>query len=64
MCRPSFPRGLCVQDIVVHQYDFIVYGPQDLFTTPDAHWERFFAVNVLSGVRLSRAYWPAMKEHG
>ena len=40
------------------------FGPQDLFTPPDADWERFFAVNVLSGVRLSRAYLPAMKERG
>ncbi|MDB6146606.1 MAG: family oxidoreductase, partial [Spartobacteria bacterium] len=28
----------------------------------DADWERFFAVNVMSGVRLSRAYLPLMKE--
>jgi NAD(P)-dependent dehydrogenase (short-subunit alcohol dehydrogenase family) len=28
---------------------------------PDAEWRRFFDVNVLSGVRLSRHYLPAMK---
>jgi NAD(P)-dependent dehydrogenase (short-subunit alcohol dehydrogenase family) len=28
----------------------------------DADWRRFFEVNVLSGVRLSRLYLPAMKE--
>jgi NAD(P)-dependent dehydrogenase (short-subunit alcohol dehydrogenase family) len=28
---------------------------------PDADWMRFFEVNVLSGVRLSRAYLPGMK---
>jgi NAD(P)-dependent dehydrogenase (short-subunit alcohol dehydrogenase family) len=28
---------------------------------PDADWLRFFDVNVLSGVRLSRLYLPAMK---
>jgi NAD(P)-dependent dehydrogenase (short-subunit alcohol dehydrogenase family) len=35
-----------------------VYGQQDFFTTPDADLERFFALNVLSGVRLLRAYLP------
>ena len=28
---------------------------------PDAEWLRFFEVNVLSGVRLARAYLPGMK---
>ena len=28
---------------------------------PDADWMRFFEVNVLSGVRLARAYLPGMK---
>ena len=31
---------------------------------PDADWLRFFEVNVLSGVRLSRHYLPRMKQHG
>jgi NAD(P)-dependent dehydrogenase (short-subunit alcohol dehydrogenase family) len=30
----------------------------------DADWFRFFEVNVLSGVRLSRHYLPRMKEQG
>ena len=29
---------------------------------PDEDWMRFFAVNVLSGVRLARLYLPAMKK--
>ena len=28
---------------------------------PDSEWTRFFEVNVLSGVRLARAYLPGMK---
>jgi NAD(P)-dependent dehydrogenase (short-subunit alcohol dehydrogenase family) len=28
----------------------------------DADWQRYFEVNVMSGVRLSRAYLPAMKQ--
>jgi NAD(P)-dependent dehydrogenase (short-subunit alcohol dehydrogenase family) len=30
---------------------------------PDGDWMRFFEVNVLSGVRLARAYLPGMKAH-
>lgn len=37
-----------------------VYGPQDFFDVPDAEWTRFFDVNVLSGIRMSRAYAPGM----
>jgi NAD(P)-dependent dehydrogenase (short-subunit alcohol dehydrogenase family) len=39
-----------------------IYGPQDFFDIPDSEWTRFFEVNVMSGVRLSRAYMPAMIE--
>jgi NAD(P)-dependent dehydrogenase (short-subunit alcohol dehydrogenase family) len=41
-----------------------IFGPQDFFETPDAEWERFFRVNVMSGVRLSRAYLPGMRDKG
>ncbi len=37
-----------------------IYGPQDFFETPDEEWTRFFEVNVMSGVRLARAYLPGM----
>jgi NAD(P)-dependent dehydrogenase (short-subunit alcohol dehydrogenase family) len=39
-----------------------IYGPQDFFDTPDEEWQRFFDVNVMSGVRLSRAYLPGMAD--
>ncbi|MDD2056915.1 SDR family oxidoreductase [Pseudomonas sp. GD03860] len=39
-----------------------IYGPQDFFDTPDDTWQQFFDVNVMSGVRLSRAYAEAMVE--
>ncbi|TRW14486.1 SDR family NAD(P)-dependent oxidoreductase [Glacieibacterium frigidum] len=41
-----------------------VYGPQDFFVTPDSEWDRFFQTNVMSGVRLSRAYAPGMVDRG
>ncbi|ALS61419.1 SDR family NAD(P)-dependent oxidoreductase [Pandoraea norimbergensis] len=37
-----------------------IFGPKDFFDIPDAEWTRFYDVNVLSGVRLSRAYLPGM----
>lgn len=49
-------------DILVNNLG--IFGPQDFFEIPDAEWERFFAVNVLSGVRLSRAYLPGMRTKG
>jgi NAD(P)-dependent dehydrogenase (short-subunit alcohol dehydrogenase family) len=39
-----------------------VYGQQDFFEAKDSDWQRFFDVNVMSGVRLSRAYAPSMLE--
>ncbi|MBJ3778349.1 SDR family NAD(P)-dependent oxidoreductase [Acuticoccus mangrovi] len=41
-----------------------IYGPQDFFEIPDSEWQRFFEVNVMSGVRLSRAYLPGMIDGG
>ncbi|WP_207459666.1 SDR family oxidoreductase [Azospirillum sp. SYSU D00513] len=49
-------------DILVNNVG--IFGPQDFFETPDDVWERFLAVNLLSGVRLSRAYLPGMAERG
>lgn len=47
-------------DILVNNVG--IFGPQDFFDTPDADWERFFQINVMSGVRLSRAYLPQMQQ--
>lgn len=49
-------------DILVNNLG--IFGPRDFFDTPDEVWEHFLAVNVLSGVRLSRAYLPGMAERG
>jgi len=39
-----------------------IFEPKAFFDIPDADWMRFFEVNVMSGVRLSRAYMPGMLE--
>jgi NAD(P)-dependent dehydrogenase (short-subunit alcohol dehydrogenase family) len=37
-----------------------IFEPKGFFDIPDNDWSRFFEVNVMSGVRLSRAYLPGM----
>lgn len=37
-----------------------IFEPKPFFEIPDADWARFFEVNVMSGVRLSRALMPGM----
>jgi NAD(P)-dependent dehydrogenase (short-subunit alcohol dehydrogenase family) len=39
-----------------------IFEPKPFEQIPDEDWFRFFEVNVLSGVRLSRAYLPKMKQ--
>jgi NAD(P)-dependent dehydrogenase (short-subunit alcohol dehydrogenase family) len=53
-------KTLPAVDILVNNVG--IYGPQDFFDIPDPEWTRFFEVNVMSGVRLSRAYAPGMTE--
>jgi NAD(P)-dependent dehydrogenase (short-subunit alcohol dehydrogenase family) len=38
-----------------------IFEPVAFEDIPDTDWLRFFEINVLSGVRLSRLYLPAMK---
>ena len=38
-----------------------IFEPKAFEDIPDADWQRFFDVNVLSGVRLARLCLPAMK---
>ena len=46
-------------DILVNNVG--IFGPQPFAEIADADWMRFFEVNVLSGVRLSRHYMAGMK---
>ncbi len=47
-------------DILVNNVG--IFASRDFFEIPDGEWTRFFETNVLSGVRLSRAYLPKMIE--
>jgi len=46
-------------DILVNNLG--IYEPKPFEQIPDEDWRRFFEVNVLSGVRLARAFLPGMK---
>ena len=37
-----------------------IFEPKPFTEIPDADWDRFYQVNVMSGVRLTRAYLPGM----
>jgi len=39
-----------------------IFEPKPFAEIPDADWDRFYQVNVMSGVRLTRAYFPGMIE--
>ena len=39
-----------------------IFEPKPFEEIPDEDWRRFFEVNVLSGVRMSRHYLPGMKQ--
>ncbi|MEI6560156.1 MAG: SDR family oxidoreductase [Rhodospirillaceae bacterium] len=50
----ALPRA----DILVNNAG--IFEPKDFFDIPDDDWCRFFETNVMSGVRLSRAYLRGM----
>lgn len=49
-------------DVLVNNVGIFALG--DFYATDDAEWQRFLEVNVLSGVRLSRAWLPGMVQRG
>jgi NAD(P)-dependent dehydrogenase (short-subunit alcohol dehydrogenase family) len=49
-------------DILVNNLG--IFEPKAFFDIPDEDWLRFFEVNVLSGVRLSRHYAQGMAKRG
>jgi NAD(P)-dependent dehydrogenase (short-subunit alcohol dehydrogenase family) len=53
-------RQLPRVDILVNNVG--IFEPKPFEKITDGDWEKFFQVNVMSGVRLSRDYLPGMKE--
>ncbi|AMR26305.1 oxidoreductase [Hymenobacter psoromatis] len=51
-------REVPTVDILVNNVG--IFEPKPFVEIPDADWLRFFEVNVLSGVRLARQYFPLM----
>ena len=54
----SVTRALAETDILVNNLG--IFEPKPFLEIQDADWSRFFEVNVLSGVRLTRHYLPGM----
>jgi len=54
----SFLQQVTSADVLVNNLG--IFEPKLFLEIPDADWVRFFEVNVLSGVRLARAYLPRM----
>ncbi|MDD2768083.1 MAG: SDR family oxidoreductase [Methylococcus sp.] len=54
--KDSYPEV----DILVNNLG--IFEPKPFESIPDEDWQRFFEVNVMSGVRLSRAYIEGMKQ--
>lgn len=58
-CEALFAQ-LPAVDILVNNLG--IFEPKPFEEIPDADWQRFFEVNVLSGVRLARHYVGGMRE--
>lgn len=63
------PEGAAHLIAVMPEADILVnnlgiFEPKAFFDIPDEDWQRFFEVNVMSGVRLSRHYAQGMAQRG
>jgi NAD(P)-dependent dehydrogenase (short-subunit alcohol dehydrogenase family) len=56
----SFVKQAPAADVLINNLG--IFEAKPFAEIPDADWLRFFEVNVLSGVRLTRQYLPAMLE--
>jgi NAD(P)-dependent dehydrogenase (short-subunit alcohol dehydrogenase family) len=54
----AFTKQVPHADVLINNLG--IFEPKPFAEIPDAEWLRFFEVNVLSGVRLSRHYMPGM----
>ena len=58
----SLVRAVPEADILVNNVG--IFGPKPFLEIDDETWNQFFQLNVMSGVRLSRAYLGGMMERG
>ena len=58
----AFFKQVPKTDILINNLG--IFEAKPFFEIPDEDWERFFQVNVMSAVRMSRHYAPGMKESG
>ncbi|MGE0213436.1 MAG: SDR family NAD(P)-dependent oxidoreductase [Parvibaculaceae bacterium] len=56
----AFLKKVPAADILVNNLG--IFEPKAFEDIPDADWRKFFEVNVLSGIRLTRAYLPGMRK--
>ncbi len=56
----DFTRRVRDADILVNNLG--IFEPKAFEDISDADWSRFFETNVMSGIRMSRAYLPGMKK--
>ncbi len=56
----SFQKQVPRVDILINNMG--IFDPKPFLEIPDSEWLRFFEVNVISGVRLTRHYLPGMLE--
>jgi NAD(P)-dependent dehydrogenase (short-subunit alcohol dehydrogenase family) len=63
LSRPAEADRLFAQfpDVQILINNLGIFEPRAFEEISDADWQRFFEVNVLSGVRLARLYLPAMR---
>jgi NAD(P)-dependent dehydrogenase (short-subunit alcohol dehydrogenase family) len=58
----AFVARVGAADILVNNLG--IFEPKPFADISDADWQRFFETNVMSGVRMSRHYLPAMVRRG
>lgn len=57
----AFVKRVPQADILVNNLG--IFEPRAFQDIDDAEWTRFFETNVMSGIRMSRAYIPGMKKN-
>jgi NAD(P)-dependent dehydrogenase (short-subunit alcohol dehydrogenase family) len=67
LADPATDAGAAAIIAAMPQIDILVnnlgiYAPKDVQEISDSEWREIFEVNVMSGVRLSRAFMPGMLE--